>query len=157
MIKTILFDFSRVILLPKDENYLGGLNDLHKKLKSALGYSLIDYLYLNEPLLKKLKNFKDKFNLCIFTTGTIQNEKPLREILDKIFLDIFTVSNIGPKTDPNSYLKIAGIINAPPEEILFIDDQLKNTKAAKEAGLQTIHFQSNDQLFKDLDLLDDGI
>lgn len=153
MITTILFDFSRVLLLPNDENYFGGLNDLHAKLKNSAGYNLLDVFQFNEPLLQKIRELKDKFKLYIFTTGSIQEEKPLKEVLDKIFLGIFTVSKIGYKSDPKSYLKIAGIISTPTEEILFIDDQFKNTQAAKEAGLQTIHFQSNEQLFENLESL----
>lgn len=32
MITNILFDFSRVILFPKDDNYSGLLNDLYRKI-----------------------------------------------------------------------------------------------------------------------------
>lgn len=36
--------------------------------------------------------------------------------------------------------------NLVPEETLFIDDNLRNVKAAEELGINTIHFQSPQQL-----------
>jgi len=36
------------------------------------------------------------------------------------------------------------------EETLFIDDNLRNEQAARDIGLQTVHFKSADQLKEDL-------
>ncbi len=48
------------------------------------------------------------------------------------------------------YKLIIDRYNLNPQETLFIDDSLRNIHGAKEAGLQTIHFQSPAQLENDL-------
>jgi 2-haloacid dehalogenase len=40
-----------------------------------------------------------------------------------------------------------------PEQVLFIDDNLRNIKAAEEIGIQSIHFQSAGQLQGELQKL----
>ena len=72
MIKTLLFDFSRVLLHPTDKTYKGSLNNLHRELKDNESYYLFNYFELNQELLDYLKTVKNKFELCIFTTDIIQ-------------------------------------------------------------------------------------
>jgi HAD superfamily hydrolase (TIGR01549 family) len=151
MLTTLLFDFSRVILNTKDETYPGSLNELHKKLSNTPKYNFFDHYTLNAELLDYLKTIKDKYPLYIYTTGTIQNVPEVRQQIDPIFKEIYTVHEIGlNKDDKNAYLHIAQDLNTDPTEILFIDDQFQNINAAKAAGLQTIHYLNNGQLFSAL-------
>ena len=40
--------------------------------------------------------------------------------------------------------------NTKPQECLFIDDLLENIQAAKQIGIEGIHFRSSEQLKQDL-------
>lgn len=151
MITNILFDFSRVILFPKDENYKGMLNDLYRKIIEEKS-PFLSYFKFNEELLDFLKPLKEKYHLSIYTTDIIQKDPEVKKILDPIFEEIFAANDLGiSKKDPQGYLVIASKLNVKPEQILFIDDGEINIQAAKQAGLQTIRYLSNEQLFNCLE------
>lgn len=151
MIKALLFDFSRTLLFVKDPSYQGKLNDLYRNIISKKGYNFFDYFTLNNELFNYLKPLKNKYTLAIYTTDIIQNDPSLKTILDDQFAYVFAANEMDiTKKDPQGYLLIAKKLNKKPDQILFIDDQLVNLNAAKKAGLQTIQFISNKQLFNDL-------
>lgn len=54
------------------------------------------------------------------------------------------------KPFPEFYQRLLDRYNIQPEEALFIDDNLRNVKAAEELGIKSIHFQSPEQLRKTL-------
>lgn len=147
MIKTLLFDFSRVLLHPTNNTYVGSLNNLHRELKDNESYYLFNYFELNEELLEFLKTLKGKLEMCIFTTDIIQNDPLIREKIDPVFSKIFSAMELGiSKKDPESYKFIAKDLGKNPDEIFFTDDSQSNIEAAKEAGLQTYHYQNNEEL-----------
>lgn len=151
MIKAVISDFSRVILFPKDENYHGELNELHKNLSTNSSYNVLDNFYLNTDLLKLYKNLRLSIMFYIFTTGIVQNAPEIRRILDTIFTKIFTVSEVGyRKSDPKAYEAISRTLGLKLEEVIFIDDTKENIEAAKNAGLNTVFYTSNDHVTKTL-------
>ncbi len=152
MVTNLLFDFSRVILFPADENYQGLLNDLYRKINRE-EVSLLDHFKFNEELLNFLKSLKNEFTLSIYTTDIIQNDPIAQTILKPLFKNIFAANDLGiSKKDPKSYLVIAEKLNVNPSQILFVDDGEANIQAASEAGFQTILYSSNEQLLGDLKL-----
>ncbi len=69
----------------------------------------------------------------------------------KLFNSVLYSFEIGIcKPDKRAYEKILEKLNAKPGECLFIDDSRKNIQAAKELGINTILFKSNNQLTDDL-------
>lgn len=54
------------------------------------------------------------------------------------------------KPFPEFYRILLERYDLKPGEVLFIDDSLRNVKAAEEMGIRSIHFQSAAQLKKDL-------
>jgi 2-haloacid dehalogenase len=54
------------------------------------------------------------------------------------------------KPFPQFYHLILDRYNLVPEHTLFIDDNLRNIEAARELGIQCIHFQSPEQLRNEL-------
>lgn len=163
MIKTLLFDFSRVLLHPTDQTYTGSLNNLHRELKEDDSYYLFNYFELNQEILDFAKTIKDKFKqslppseikLCIFTTDIIQNDPLIKEKIDPIFDKIYSANELGiTKRDPESYKFIADDLGVKPEEIFFTDDTEGNIEAAKEAGLRTYLFVDNEGLIKCLQVV----
>lgn len=54
------------------------------------------------------------------------------------------------KPFPEFYRVLLDRYNIKPSETIFIDDNLRNVKAAEQIGLRTIHFQSPQQLRTEL-------
>jgi len=54
------------------------------------------------------------------------------------------------KPFPEFYNILLDRYNVKAEESLFIDDNLRNVKAAEELGIKSIHFQSPEQLLEEL-------
>lgn len=153
MIKTILSDFSLVVLFPKDKNYKGKLNELHAKLTKEHGeYNFFDYFELNEELLSYYTQLKDRYSVNVFTTGVVQNASAVRKIIDKIFDNIYTAKDYGiSKTDPESYKFIAKKMNRDTNEIIFIDDRPENINAASKSGMVSVQYKEIPKLKKDLE------
>lgn len=150
MIQSILFDFSHVVLLPKDRSYKGGLNVLYQDKLKQLDFNFDNYFELNGQLLNFIETIKDKFKLYVFTFGTIQEAAEIAPTINGVFSKIYSEKYTGySKREPQSYLKIAEDLGKKPEEILFTDDKKENISAAKQAGFKTIHFKSTKQFIKD--------
>jgi len=146
MIKAIVSDFSRVILFSKDPIYEGSLNSLHKEKSQTSDYNPLDYFELNTDLLDFYKSQKEKVNLYIFTTDSIQDAPEFKPFIEPIFTKIFSALKMGlSKKDPEGYKLIAKELNLNADEILYIDDAPENIEAAKIAGLKTVLYLDNIQ------------
>ena len=146
--ESILSDFSRVLLKPKDENYKESLNTLHRQLSEELGheYPAADHFVFNDELLDFYASLKGQYPLHLFTTDIIQNHPHIRPKLDAVFDNIISASEHGlSKKDPAAYRFISDMIKKEPMEIVFIDDQLSNLEAAKSAGMKTVHYQDDNE------------
>ena len=151
MITTIIFDFSRTLLFPKDKTYTGKLNPLYKSIIQGRDYSFFEYFSLNQELVEYVKHLKGRYRLAVFTTDIIQNDPAIKPILEENFSDIFVANDLGiDKKDPSCYTHLARILKERPENILLIDDTKEKIVAAKKAGLQTIQFITNEKLFEKL-------
>lgn len=150
MITTIISDFSRVILDVKNKNYKGTLNGLHYELSEKyFKYNFDDYFEFNNDLLNFYKSLKTNFSLNIFTTGVIQNLPEVRKVIDPIFDNIFAAIDFNTdKTRSSAYSFVLQRLQKSAGEVIFIDDQEENTDAATKAGLNAIHYISNEDLFK---------
>lgn len=51
------------------------------------------------------------------------------------------------KPFPEFYQRLLNRYTVDPSEALFIDDNLRNVKAAEAMGISSIHFQNSDQLY----------
>ena len=151
MIKAIIFDFSRVLIFPRDRSYHGSLNALHAQLSKDRGYQFLNHFELDQSLLNFLKQISRQYPLYVFTTGIIQDVPGVREQLQSIFERVYTVASVGhPKKEMQAYLTIAEELGYQPEELLMVDDTQENLAAASSAGFKTIHFESNEQLIEKL-------
>ncbi len=150
--KTIVFDFSRVLLFPKNQAYQGELNKLHADLSSKPNYKFLENFKFNEDLLNFLEQQKDNIELYIFTTGVIQNTPEVRGRIKGIFRKIFTVADMGfNKESIEAFNGVIKEIGKKPEEITFVDDKVENIEPARKAGLKTIHYHNdNNRLIEDL-------
>jgi len=148
VIKTIIFDFCKVFLFPKNEGYYGELNLLHDELSKDLNYKFSDYFVFNQELLDFIKEnqIDINFKMNIFTSGDIQETVECQRFLNGYFKRIFSADKLNlNKKEPSSYLILADELDLNPNEILFVDDNRANTVAAENAGLSTITFRNNMQ------------
>jgi len=129
MPKLILFDFFNVIFLSQTQQGV-----------------------INQELLKKIDELRKKYKTGIFSNSGFMLKTPfIRAILEKHFDYILSAQDLNlSKTNPEVYPQVAEKFKIKPEEILFIDDQIKNITAAKQIGCQTILFEDNKQLLRDL-------
>jgi len=116
----------------------------------------------NTKLLGFIKNkLKGKCRLLVLSNNYKRNmdfysKHPelsvLGELFDRMFIseDYKTVKP--DKRFFNIMIKEAGI---NPEESLFIDDNEKNIKAAKELGFRTIHYKNFDQMKEEMKNIED--
>jgi HAD superfamily hydrolase (TIGR01509 family) len=143
MIRALVTDVSRVLLFPKDKNYTGSLNSLHKQLAEDPKYKLFDHFEVNTELLDFYTSLKDELTLYIFTSETIQDAPELQPYW-RVFAKIFSAQNMKTdKKDSLAYQMIAQDIQREPTEMLYIDDSIQNIDAANAADLQTIRYLDN--------------
>ena len=96
-----------------------------KKNKYPL-YSLTDVTYSHDIIRKEIGIYKYfKFNL---KSNKLKTKKPRKKIY-KLLIDK---------------------LNLKPEEIIFIDDKMRNVLGARKLKINAIHFENSNQLKKDL-------
>lgn len=150
-INTLLFDFSYVLLFPREQSYTDELSSLYKSQKGKGQDDTLGHFKLNEELLDFLDAIKDDYQLNIFTASTVYHETAIKRRLGDVFENIFSTVELGvSKSDPKSYSHLAQKLDKDTSEILFIDDTQNNVAAARAAGLQAIQYQSNEQVIAEL-------
>lgn len=103
-----------------------------------------DRFIYNQELLEILEQKSDYDHNFILTASNLQHMPDVQKQIAPLFAQIFSVTEIGiVKSNPAAYQHVAQEINVPCENITFIDDSQTNICAAKEAGLNTIHFTTN--------------
>ena len=92
------------------------------------------------PALKYWKN--KNLDVRIFSSGSALAQRLLFANTEggdlTRFLGGYFDTNIGPKTDQESYRQIANEFHLPAAEVLFISDMTAELDAAKRAGMQTL-------------------
>lgn len=83
-----------------------------------------------------------KLPVYIYSSGSVQAQKLLFKYsthgdLLHLFSDHFD-TEIGPKTETLSYLRISETIQVEPDRILFLSDNHKEISAALQAGYQCL-------------------
>ncbi len=148
MVKAVVFDFGRVLIFPKDKEYFGGLNELHRVLSESPNYKFSDHFVFNDELLQFIKEEKvtKRFESYLFTKGKIINSPECKSFLENVFANVFSADLFKiKKSDTSTYSFLADKIDIAPPQILYVDDTRTNTEAAENAGLQTITFRNNMQ------------
>ncbi|KAH7046640.1 HAD-like domain-containing protein [Macrophomina phaseolina] len=101
-----------------------------------------DEIEPEEPLAKKPKASEPLVDPPARLPGVEQSKhevhRPyLGEDINDMIVDYFDTQNAGPKQEAASYEKIAKALDKPCNEILFLSDNVKEVKAALEAGMKS--------------------
>ncbi len=98
-------------------------------------------VYPDVPLAFARWSRQDK-RICIFSSGSVLAQRVLFSTTTAgdltRFIDAYFDTTTGAKSDPQSYLRIAGSLALAAREILFISDVVKELDAARQAGMQTL-------------------
>lgn len=94
--------------------------------------------------LRAVKRWRSEgLPLYIYSSGSVQAQQLFFEFsvagdLRPLFSEYFD-TDVGPKTEPSSYLRISERIGARPARIAYFSDNPKELEAARSADLQTVH------------------
>lgn len=104
---------------------------------------------LNTELLEFLDTVKNNLSLYVFTSLDPGSDPVLIDQLKKTFLEVYSIYDVGlSKEDPVAFAKLLDLLGVKPEETLFIDDNQMNIAAAQKAGLRTVLFIGNQELYE---------
>lgn len=105
----------------------------HGELKSPLYSDVLEFLDLCKSL---------SVSINIYSSGSIEAQKlffAYNEYGDIThYFDHFFDTNIGKKTTPASYTKIASQLNLKEENIIFFSDSIAEIEASKSVGFKAI-------------------
>ena len=77
----------------------------------------------------------------IYSSGSVLAQKLLFQSTAygdlTLLLDGFFDTQVGTKTDPNSYRKISAQIRCEPQQVLFVSDAISELEGAESAGMHT--------------------
>jgi epoxide hydrolase-like predicted phosphatase len=140
------------------------LDDLEWALESELGHRptlhgfreiYFDALHPNEPMLSLMGDLRSRgFRMALLTNNVREWEELWRAKLpvDDIFEVVVDSAWVGMrKPDPQIYLlTVERLGGCDPAGCLFVDDNELNINAARELGMQAVHFRSNEQAIPEI-------
>jgi epoxide hydrolase-like predicted phosphatase len=142
------------------------LETLSRELEAEVGHRpplhrfseiYFDALEVNEPMIGVMREAKERGFRMALLTNNIREWEPLwRGMLpvDEIFELIVDSAFVGMrKPEPGIYeLTVERLGDGiAPADCLFVDDVEVNVDAARELGMRTVHFQSNDQAIPEIE------
>jgi 2-haloacid dehalogenase len=122
----------------------------HDNWKDSIGDSFVGTV----EILKKLK--KNGYPLYGLSNWSAETFPLAREKYDffEVFDEIIISGEVGSiKPEPEIFEITLNRIGKPANECLFIDDSFANIEQARKMGFATVHFQSSEQLARELHAL----
>jgi putative hydrolase of the HAD superfamily len=147
------------------------LDKLQRELASDLGHEpelkrfgeiYFEALDVNEPMIGVMREARSRgFRTALLTNNVREWEPHWRAMLpvDEIFEVIVDSARVGlRKPEPQIYELTVERLNdgIGPSECLFVDDVEVNVEAAHRLGMQSVHFQSNEQAIPEIEAALDG-
>ncbi len=115
----------------------------------GFGERYFRHLDPNEPMIEYMRQLRGRgYKLAICTNNVREWEARWRAMLpvDEIFDVVVDSAFVGArKPDPRIYEVTLERLGSSPEATLFIDDVDINCQAARQLGMEAIHFRSTDQ------------
>jgi enolase-phosphatase E1 len=134
---------SYVLWLMDRDRKSAGLKSLQGKIweQGYLDGSLTAPLFAGVlPAIEKARHAGLK--IAIFSSGSIFAQRLLFAHTNAgdlaEFIDAYFDTTTGPKTEPESYRRIAAALHLRPPEVLFISDIVAELDAASKTGMQTL-------------------
>jgi putative hydrolase of the HAD superfamily len=121
-----------------------------------------DALEVNEPMIGLMRDARERGFRMALLTNNIREWEPLWRAMvpvDEIFEVIVDSAFVGMRKPEAAIYELTverlgdGVA---PEDCLFVDDVEVNIDAAREIGMQAVHFSSNDQAIPEIRAALDG-
>ena len=114
---------------------------------------IINSIYDPKVSLKGLVDLKNKHKDILFVVATNHIsfvQEYVLKIFDNVFDNIYISANLNEiKPNKEFYNKILKDLSISPDEMLFLDDSIKNIQGAKDCGIHTI------RVTKEMDIIDE--
>lgn len=115
---------------------------------------------LDEGLIETLRSLRRGYKTALLSNAwddlraVILRNWDIADAFDEMIIS----AEVGiAKPDPRIYQLAIDRLGVLPGEALFVDDFIENIASAKSCGLQTIHYQGNQGLYRDLEMMLDGV
>ncbi|XP_021247598.1 bifunctional epoxide hydrolase 2 [Numida meleagris] len=113
---------------------------------------------LNAPLLRAASMLRrNGFKTCVFTNNWVDDSagrlftSSLLTVLQRHFDLLIESCRVGlHKPDPRIYTYALEVLQAQPQEVIFLDDIGENLKPAREMGMATVLVRDTDTVLKEL-------
>lgn len=176
MIKVVAFDFVGVLANEKDidlsleedklerlfgpnlsdEEYIVNAKNIINDDSTIMSTSasIINKLYnvKDREIFKKVKELNDKIKVAIVTNHISVVKDFIIKSFDTDYLDDLVISAEIHKIKPNAdfYEYLLDKYNIKPNELLFLDDSVRNIEGAKLLGINTIKIDKETDLIKEI-------
>jgi len=141
------------------------LASLRQELAGELGHEpelhrfreiYFDALHPNEPIIELMRSLRDRGYRMALLTNNVREWEPLwRSMLpvDEIFEVVVDSAFVGMrKPEPEIYeLTLERIGGVAPQAALFVDDIEVNCDAARELGMQAVHYRDAEQAIREIE------
>jgi epoxide hydrolase-like predicted phosphatase len=143
-----------------EDDFLERLNDGlepllgHRPQLHRFGELFFGALNPNEPMIELMRELKaDGLRMAMLTNNVREWEPRWRAMLpvDEIFETIVDSAFVGArKPEPRIYELTVERLGLPAGACLLVDDLAVNCDGARDAGLQAVHFQDNEQAIAEI-------
>ena len=112
-------------------------------------------IQVRENIPELLKKLSSSYTIVALSNTNDIHVPMWREMCKPIlpyFEKIFSSNEIHfRKPEPEAYQHVLDFLNAPPEQIVFLDDNYENILTAKDLGMQTVHVIDFFQMVKEFE------
>jgi putative hydrolase of the HAD superfamily len=108
---------------------------------------------LDKELAEFINNLREEYQTVLLSNAWDDLRPLLEEFwqIDGIFDQIFISAEMKTyKPDPDIFQIVINSLKQDPAELIFIDDFIENIDAAREAGINAVHFKDKEQALSEL-------
>lgn len=132
------------------ENILDVSSEEIIKITKKIIYSIYD-MKISLESLKKFKKDHPDIKLIVVTNHISYVKEYIQNTFTNIFDNIYVSADMNEiKPNKQFYNKLLLDLNISPNEMLFLDDSLKNIQGAFECGIKTIHVTKETNILEEI-------
>lgn len=133
------------------EDHYKAVGSVVNRSPEAVESEINSFIEINDAVIELVQKLKKTYTVVLCSnapTGYV--ESILKEHgLEDIFEQTFISSQLGCKKPEHAiYEKVIRTLDLSPQELLFIDDNIENIRAAQAINVDTLLFQSPEQIEK---------
>ena len=144
-----------------EAQFMGSLSDELSERRGSrvelagFGERYFRHLQPNDRMIDHMRGLRERgYKLAICTNNVREWEARWRAMLpvDEIFDVVVDSTFVGSrKPEPRIYQVTLERLGTAPEAAVFVDDAEINCQAARELGIQAIHFRTTDQAIQEIE------